>query len=86
MRGLTDHSRGEGLSLPHQLGGILLYCQETVGREKTLEALALIEQLPIDILLVDEQLIVEAAEIKSEFPIAYADPFCAATWTWGRWY
>ena len=50
-----------------------------VGRVKTLEALALIEQLPIDILPVDDQLISEAAEIKSEYPIAYADAFCAAT-------
>jgi predicted nucleic acid-binding protein len=50
-----------------------------VGREKTLEALALIEQLPIDILPVDDPLISEAAEIKSEYPIAYADAFCVAT-------
>ena len=50
-----------------------------VGREKTLEALALIEQLPIDILPVDNLLISEAAEIKSEYPIAYADAFCVAT-------
>jgi uncharacterized protein len=49
-----------------------------VGREKTLEALALIEQLPIDILSVDDSLIREAAEIKSDFPIAYADAFCVA--------
>ncbi|MEW6187842.1 MAG: type II toxin-antitoxin system VapC family toxin [Thermodesulfobacteriota bacterium] len=50
-----------------------------VGREKTLEALALLEQLPIDILPVDDSLIREAAEIKSEYPIAYADAFCVAT-------
>ncbi len=50
-----------------------------VGREKTLEALALIEQLPIDILPVDDLLISEAAEIKSDYPVAYADAFCVAT-------
>jgi uncharacterized protein len=50
-----------------------------VGGEKTLEALALIEQLPIDILPVDDLLISEAAEIKSEYPVAYADAFCVAT-------
>lgn len=49
------------------------------GQAKTLEALALIEQLPIDILSVDDLLISEAAEIKSEYPIAYADAFCVAT-------
>ena len=50
-----------------------------VGREKTLEALALIDQLPINILSVDDLLISEAAEIKSDYPIAYADAFCVAT-------
>jgi uncharacterized protein len=50
-----------------------------VGPAKTLEALALIEQLPIKILSVDDLLISEAAEIKSDYPIAYADAFCVAT-------
>ena len=49
------------------------------GRKKTLEALALIDQLPINILSVDDLLISEAAEIKSDYPIAYADAFCVAT-------
>jgi predicted nucleic acid-binding protein len=52
--------------------------KQRVGREKALEALALIEQLPINILSVDDSLIREAAEIKSDFPIAYADAFCVA--------
>jgi uncharacterized protein len=49
-----------------------------VGREKTQEALALLEQLPVDILSVDDRLVREAAEIKAQYPIAYADAFCAA--------
>ena len=53
--------------------------QRRVGRAKTLEALALIDQLPITILSVDDLLISEAAEIKSDYPIAYADAFCVAT-------
>jgi uncharacterized protein len=53
--------------------------KKRVGRVKTLEALALIEQLPINLLPVDDLLIREAAEIKSEYPIAYADAFCVAT-------
>ncbi|MBI5603074.1 MAG: type II toxin-antitoxin system VapC family toxin [Deltaproteobacteria bacterium] len=53
--------------------------QRRVGRAKTLEALALIEQLPINVLSVDDLLISEAAEIKSEYPISYADAFCVAT-------
>lgn len=50
-----------------------------VGREKSLEALSLIDQLPIDILSVDDLLISEAAEIRSNYPIAYADAFSVAT-------
>ena len=41
--------------------------------------MALIEQLPINLLSVDDQLISEAAEIKSDYPISYADAFCVAT-------
>jgi len=50
-----------------------------VGSAKAQEALSLIEQLPITLLSVDDLLIREAAEIKSEYPIAYADAFCVAT-------
>jgi uncharacterized protein len=48
------------------------------GRDKTQEALALLEQLPIDILSVDDLLVREAAEIKAKHPIDYADAFCTA--------
>jgi predicted nucleic acid-binding protein len=49
-----------------------------VGRDKTEEALSLLDQLPIDILPVDDLLVREAAEIKARHPIPYADTFCAA--------
>ena len=52
--------------------------QRRVGREKTLEALALLDQLPVNILPVDDLLVREAAEIKAGYPIDYADAFCAA--------
>ena len=48
------------------------------GSNQALEALALLEQLPIEILPVDDLLVREAAEIKAEYPIAYADAFCVA--------
>ena len=50
-----------------------------VGRQKAEEALALLEQLPVEVLPVDDQLVREAAEIKAENPVAYADAFCIAT-------
>jgi predicted nucleic acid-binding protein len=49
-----------------------------VGRDKTLEALALLDQLPVAVMPVDDPLVREAAEIKAEYPIAYADAFCTA--------
>jgi uncharacterized protein len=49
------------------------------GKQKSLETLMLLEQLPIEILSVDDQLVKEAAEIKAEYPLAYADAFCIAT-------
>ena len=50
-----------------------------VGRRKAEEALALLEQLPVTILSVDEKLVKEAAEIKSDYAVSYADAFCIAT-------
>ena len=50
-----------------------------VGKDKAEEALELVEQLPIKVVSVDDRLIKEAAEIKSEYPVAYADAFCIAT-------
>ena len=50
-----------------------------VGPTKTLEALRLLEQLPIEIFPVDQALVRAAAEIKSEHALSYADAFCVAT-------
>ena len=50
-----------------------------VGKQKAEEALALIEQLPIEVLAVDDRLVREAAEIKADHPVSYADAFCIAT-------
>ena len=41
--------------------------------------MVLLEQLPIKLVSVDDHLVREAAEIKSEYPVAYADAFCIAT-------
>lgn len=50
-----------------------------VGKDKAEESLSLLEQMPIEILSVDDKLVKEAAEIKSDFPVSYADAFCIAT-------
>lgn len=50
-----------------------------VGATKAAEALHLLEQLPIELVAVDLSLVREAAEIKSEHAVSYADAFCIAT-------
>lgn len=50
-----------------------------VGKQKAEEALALLEQLPIKVISVDDKLVKEAAEIKSDYPVSYADAFCIVT-------
>lgn len=50
-----------------------------VGAAKTLDALRLLEQLPIDLFPIDQPLVRTAAEIKSEHALSYADAFCIAT-------
>ena len=49
-----------------------------VGKAKAEEALVLLEQLPVRLVPVDDKLVKEAAEIKSDFPVSYADAFCIA--------
>ena len=44
-----------------------------------MDALHLLEQLPIELFAVDQPLVRAAAEIKSEHALSYADAFCAAT-------
>lgn len=50
-----------------------------VGPAKTMDALRLLEQLPIELFSVDQPLVRAAAEIKSEHTLSYADAFCVAT-------
>ena len=49
------------------------------GKNKADETLVLLEQLPITILSVDDELVKEAADIKADFAVSYADAFCIAT-------
>ena len=44
-----------------------------------MDALHLLEQLPIELYPIDQALVRAAAEIKSEHTLSYADAFCVAT-------
>jgi predicted nucleic acid-binding protein len=60
------------------LGGILYITERRSGLIKAQDALALIRQLPIEILPADEPIVFAAAHVKANHTISYADSFVAA--------
>lgn len=60
------------------LGEILYIVERRGGVAKAQDTLALIRQLPIEILPADEQSVFTAAHIKANCPISYADAFAVA--------
>jgi predicted nucleic acid-binding protein len=60
------------------LGELLYITERRGGVAKAQDALALIRQLPIEIVSVDEQTIFAAAHIKANHAISYADSFVVA--------
>jgi predicted nucleic acid-binding protein len=60
------------------LGEVVYITERERGLARAQEVLALIEQLPIEILPVDRQTVLEAAHIKALHPVAYADAFAIA--------
>lgn len=57
------------------LGEILYITERRGGLVKAQDALALIQQLPVEIVPVDEQAVFAAAHIKANHTISYADSF-----------
>lgn len=60
-------------------GEFFYVIKRRVGAIKAEETLRLLEQLPLELVPVDQALVRAAAEIKSEYPLSYADAFCVAT-------
>jgi len=60
------------------LGEIIYITKKHFGDEKKLEILGRIHQLAFEILPVPDPLVYQAAEIKAEYPISYADSFVVA--------
>ena len=77
LRRLVSEDK-KGLLSRINWGEFYYIIRRRVGRVKAEEALALLEQLPIEILPVDDQIVKEAAEIKAGYPVAFADAFCVA--------
>jgi ribonuclease VapC len=60
------------------LGEVLYITEREVGLAQAQEALAALEQLPIDILPPTRERVLAAAHIKANFRLAYADAFAVA--------
>ena len=60
------------------LGEIIYITKRTFGDARKIEILARIRQLGIRVLPVPEAIVFKAAEIKTDYPISYADCFAAA--------
>jgi predicted nucleic acid-binding protein len=61
------------------LGELLYITERRGGVARAQDALALIRQLPIEIMSVDEQTVLAAAHVKANHVISYADCFVVAT-------
>lgn len=60
------------------LGEILNITERRGGTEKAQDALALIRQLPVEVLPANEQTVFAAAHVKAHYAISYADAFVVA--------
>ncbi len=60
------------------LGEIYYQVWRKRGQEDAQKTLSLIKKLPIELVSVSNELVLQAAEIKAQFPIALADCFIAA--------
>jgi len=60
------------------LGEVIYIAEREQGLQSAQMALSLIKELPIEIVIANEEITLEAAHIKANYPIAYADCFAAA--------
>jgi predicted nucleic acid-binding protein len=81
QKSLYDHEKTATRAILNWInwGEFLYIVKRRVGPAKTLDALRLLEQLPIELYPVDQPLVRAAAEIKSEHTLSYPDAFCVAT-------
>ena len=57
------------------LGEIAYILERERGLSNAQKALSKVNELPIEVIIVDKMLALEAAHIKAKYPIAYADCF-----------
>lgn len=81
QRALYDQEKARARAILNWInwGEFFYIVKRRVGSAKTMDALRLLEQLPIELFPVDQPLVRAAAEIKGEHAFSYADAFCIAT-------
>lgn len=77
---LQRSSRGTDRALLSliNLGEVVYISERERGLARAQEVLAMVEQLPIEIMPVERQTVLAAAHIKAHYPVAYADAFAIA--------
>ena len=60
------------------LGEVICITEREQGLQAAQMALSLIKELPIEVIIANEEITLEAAHIKANYPIAYADCFAVA--------
>jgi len=60
------------------VGEVLYITERKQGLQQAQDALALLRQLPIEVLPADEQTVFAAAHIKANYTVSYADSFAIA--------
>lgn len=71
----ASHGSARTLLSLINLGEVAYITERERGLAKAQEVLAVIEQLPVEILPVDRQTVLAAAHLKAGYPVAYADAF-----------
>ena len=74
----TIDGRSKAVLTLINLGEVAYIVERSQGLVRAQEALGLIEQLPVEILPADKDLVLAAAHIKANYPLAYADAFTVA--------
>ncbi|MBI4481417.1 MAG: type II toxin-antitoxin system VapC family toxin [Acidobacteria bacterium] len=81
QKALYDQEKAQTRALLNWInwGEFFYIVKRRVGPTRAAEALDLLEQLPIELVPVDQALVRAAAEIKGDHAVSYADAFCIAT-------
>ncbi len=74
----SEEERGRSWMSVVNLGEVLYITEREQGLEAAQKALAILDQLPIEVVAADRSQTLVAAHVKAHHPVAYADAFAVA--------